>query len=392
MKRLVFLLWQLMALLLSACGNIGDTPDSQQPDADAVATLVAQQLAETSTAEAATPTEVTMDPHPLAGMLYRDDDGIWIIGLEGQPEFIAERDSFAVLSPDQSQYLYTQSPNEDEDIWLMNRVTGETRQLTDTPDTLERGYQWWPARPNVVVFNYMLREELGPWAGYLESVNLVTGVYLNLDGETGSNSDFALSPDGETIAYDSGAGVMLYKWGVGSTAIEFKEYGVGFGNSVNVQTPAWSPDGKQLAMMVAGDLLNDGRSMGGVLILDLEAKTSKLLHTFEILGGGGWTMTVSWSPAGEWLAVVTHAEISGERASLWALRADGGEEQHLGFADSPIWSPDGTRLVYILWPPPGTGEGSYKDAKVMSVEVGVWQPTQLDLPPGSFVEAWFLMP
>jgi hypothetical protein len=65
---------------------------------------------------------------------------------------------------------------------------------------------------------------------------------------------------------------------------------------------------------------------------------------------------------------------------LWAVRADGTEEHHLEGYGGNIWSPDERWLVYGSWNSSGR--------TVMGVEVGVWQPQQVPLPPDSTVEDW----
>lgn len=317
----------------------------------------------------------------FAGLVYRDSDGlIWQINADGRPVFLVEGGQYARLSPDGTQLLYT-TVRYDGDIWLADLSTREHLQLTDTPDN-EEGFDWWSAHPGVIVFNIRPDDwDMAPWGvGYLATINVDGSDYRVLDNENASTSPPALSPDGQTIALSVDFLPWLYHWDHGSEPIDLTAYTI---NAEKFGAPAWSPEGNQLAYVVIGGLGFESATQVAVVIFDLQVQTARLLHPYTILVGGGWSPQVTWSPDGQWLTTVTQAELWDEKSSLWVLRADGTEEHHLerSRGDRGVWSPDGRWLVYSAW-------NSSHEQTTMVVEVGVWQPQQIDLPPDSTVEDW----
>lgn len=393
-KNTIIITALFATLLLAGCGTFEVRLEyTATPDQDAIATRAAELMSELPEA----------GPAPIAapvGLVYSTEEGLWIIDGDGQAKFLHEDGQSAVLSPDGRQVLFASGNNLGndpwlegltDDIWLLDLDSGETRPVSDTPDILEADFKWWPSRPGVVVFRYVPREEAGPMTALsLGALDLETGEFTHLAEDAGS---FALSPDGETIAYDSGQ-LMLYTWGGKSEAVDLRPQGIN--NTRHNMKPAWSPDGKRLAWFVDGDL--DGKSeswQGGLVVLERESDTAQLLHIYEFVGYGGVAPEIAWSPDGEWLAFQTMLEVLGtveeSVAQLWVLRADGNEERFLGYAQNPIWSPDGRWLAYTQWPT-DSDQKSTLDAETMLVEVGVWEPYELELPTGNVVDDWLAIP
>ena len=68
--------------------------------------------------------------------------------------------------------------------------------------------------------------------------------------------------------------------------------------------PAWSPDGKQIACVVA----NDG---DGIYIMDTDGQNARRMSSL-----GTWSYNPAWSPDGKWIAYDAYdAEI--ENANPW---------------------------------------------------------------------------
>jgi Tol biopolymer transport system component len=83
---------------------------------------------------------------------------------------------------------------------------------------------------------------------------------------------------------------------------------------------------------------------------------------------------LAWSPDGKWLAVANPGE--SDKVSLWAMLPDGSEEHYIGSGDLPIWSPDGSMLVYSV------------SGSVFAVKTGEWIPAQVKLPESAQVIDW----
>lgn len=89
--------------------------------------------------------------------------------------------------------------------------------------------------------------------------------------------------------------------------------------------PAWTPDGRRLAVVVRGDLWT------------MDADGS---HARQLTLTPGAENQPAWSPDGRHLAFTRDG-------AVWTIRADGENEQRVAAAGaSPTWSPDGTRIAY----------------------------------------------
>jgi Tol biopolymer transport system component len=317
------------------------------------------------------------DGTPL-GLVYTTSagEGLWIIDRDGQHRMLTEHFN-ARLSPDHQKLLYSFQ----EDIFIEDLMNGEKRNLTNTHDKIERGYQWWPANPDVIVFNFKAIGEEGPSEGYLGVIDTAGIDYRILDESAPSFSSPALSPDGITIAYNPAGVPTLYHLEVGRETIRVAEYDLDIRIAAS---PAWSPDGRFLAWKVFGDE-SDGSSWSAVMVLDVVESQANLLHKYRVLGGTNVMPGLSWSPDRHWLTMLTQGEFPFKTPSLWVLSADGREEHYLGSGISPVWSPDGRWLAYASWP---AGGGSYEERSVVILDIESWEPQPAGLPEGAVVVDW----
>jgi Tol biopolymer transport system component len=325
-------------------------------------------------------------PAHFSGLSYRDDS-VWLIDQNGTAKLVMGQPTNGQLSPDGTGFLFSGN-TEISDIYYFNMSSGEVTQLTDTPDTYESGYRWWPERSNVIVFNFVPEDENGPWYGYLGAFDFVTSEYIIIDDQHGSGSTFGLSPDGERIAYIEGSQPMIYAWGQGSEPINFQALGLEYSS---YSSPAWSPDGNSIAFHAAGGSINQltGARGSATVIYSTISETVMVLHPNSQQGQRGGP-EISWSPDGTWLSVVNPGELEAGVGpmAMWVMKPDGSEEHSLGFASSPTWSPDGNYLIYHQWLPVGTS-GPHK---VVVVETGVWEPIVINELEGSMLEKWITLP
>jgi Tol biopolymer transport system component len=335
-----------------------------------------------------TPTPVA----PLPGLIYRTGDGLW---KNVGPQVVQVFDrADALLSPAGTQVLYAERGGGDLDLWLVDLVTGARRNLTDTPDRVEAHFRWWPARPGVVLFSSRPQEIMpAPGVtGFLATVDVTSGGYRVLDDQNHTGGPPAPSPDGQTVAYGSGSAGWLYDWETGPEAFDPVDSGLAGYADVRIGSPAWSPDGGKLAWVVGGRSTADGSNQMGVAVFDLEARTARVLHAYEPVGGDGWPAAPVWSPDGRWLAFVAWARNS-EEAGVWVVRADGQQDEegreeegahHLGGA-YPVWSPDGRWLVF------GRTLGDGEVRSWLAWE-GTWTLHRIDLPADAYVVDWVGQP
>ena len=143
----------------------------------------------------------------------------------------------------------------------------------------------------------------------------------------------ALAPryGGSTIFYLSsrGGGDGLWRYD-GTDATEIWR---GAGGAL-LEPPAVTRDGRQVAVV----LRKQGRRT--LTLLSSEGGDAKpLAPAIDV------TSAASWSPDGKWIAV---GGIDASGAGLFKIPVDGGTPQRLmtGTATNPVWSPDGTLIVY----------------------------------------------
>jgi Tol biopolymer transport system component len=411
MKRFFIILW--MVSMTFACGIFDTQLDGEAtPTQDLKATLdtlttqyaaCATQVQEQATAVVLatyvpylstqignlrltpTPTESvvpTVSPLlPLSGLVYSSSGSLWQIAYDGSLIQLSDR-SDVVLSPDGNFALFTQEgPEEPADLWIIDLSTGEESQLTNTPERIELFGLWWPGQPDkVIVGSISVSEERGYNTGHLSIVSVETDEYLILDEENISNTFPAPSPDGQRIAHDRGGSPWIYDLVKGPEFFDATRYGVTGSNELTFASPAWSPDGKQLAWLINGRFDEGAGNRMAFAIFDLATGTSKILHPYYPINPQirGWPPAPVWSPNGQWLALNAWSQ---ENAfSLWAIKVDGSEEHDLVDGYNPLWSPDGSKLIFT---------GFHPRSSIWLVQVNDWKKEQVNLLSNSTTKAWF---
>ena len=161
----------------------------------------------------------------------------------------------------------------------------------------------------------------------------------------------AWSPDGSAIAFVRGSGKEIDVMDVDGDNVRRLVDAPGNGS---VSAPAWSPDGRELAFAVARYNVPVGKP--SLEAIHADGSDRRTIATTGRLSG--FEPAFAWAPTGRALAFdggiytlsIVNAEGTGRRAILGGL---GGE------AETPSWSPDGSRVAYGpsdgLWVIPTTG-------------------------------------
>jgi Tol biopolymer transport system component len=374
-KSVAFVWLAALALLLPACGTIMPSPT---PTTGATTTPL--PISSPEPPPTPTPGEPTVAPPP--GLIYRTTDGIWRIEADADAVLLTDRvdvilspDALQGTGPSQALFVRDMPQTSDTDIWIIDLDTGYEWSLTGEANRMECCPQWWPGGPpHVFIFgSWPLDAELGPSTGFLTAAAVDGSWYLVLDEQSQSNALPAPAADGGTIAWDRAGAAWLYRWGAELEPFDVEALGLSVGKSGQIASPAWSPDGRQLAWVVGGDF-GQGWQIG-VGVFDLGAQTSRLLHPYAPLGRGGWPAAPTWSPNGQWLAYIARDQDL-DKAGLWVVRADGEIEHFLGPTGDPVWSPDGKQLVFSA------------ESGVQLADIATWRLHHLDLPPEAQPVAW----
>jgi Tol biopolymer transport system component len=157
----------------------------------------------------------------------------------------------------------------------------------------------------------------------------------------------ALSPDGKTILFihDSKSFHQVELFLMDRDGSNVRRLLRGENIDIPAYTPAWSPDGKMIAVSYTPEEWDDNSKFGLFLVSADGKQTPRL---FKEKGWGA-----KWSPDGKKLAYSINT--SEKNWSLFLANADGSDEVELApeRAWGINWSPDGKKLAFIANPTPG---------------------------------------
>jgi dipeptidyl aminopeptidase/acylaminoacyl peptidase len=143
------------------------------------------------------------------------------------------------------------------------------------------------------------------------------------------------SPDGGRIVFSKSAGGSdLNIWSMTDNGADLEQL---TSNTQQEVQPAWSPSGTSIAF-----LRYNG---GGGYRYDLWSMTATganqvFLGATDVYG----LRPLAWSPDGTRLAYVVQVDTTS--FEVWTMNADGSERTFVAEGSSPRWSPDGSRLVF----------------------------------------------
>jgi len=190
---------------------------------------------------------------------------------------------------------------------------------------------------------------IGIWVGLRKSVaSRPAPKLVPLTTYPGSQQSPALSPDGKQVAFswdgESGGNFDIYvKLVAGGSPLRLTR------NPADEAFPAWSPDGSQIAF-----LRLSGATASVVVVPSLggaERKVAEVAIAPLYPGGTG----LAWSPDGKFLAMADF--VSNEGASIFVISLESGQKHRVtrpppgNIGDSfPTFSPDGKILAFVRTP------------------------------------------
>ena len=326
------------------------------------------------------PTSEGIAPPP--GLVYRNESGIWRVEADGQSSRLFQRYYGVALSADGTYALYFDGNPSFDQVWLINLLTNQRRNLVEGLDRIFCCPSQWPSRSEWITLGSYPRDNAGgPNAGYLTAVQLDGRNQHVLEPNTISYGASAISPDGQTVAYDRTGTAWLYQRDSEPQPFDPKSYGLS--NVAGIASPAWSPNGKQLAWQITGNF--DGKQRVGVGVFDLEKHTARILFPYEPSGPGeGWLPAPTWSADSQWLAYF--AQSDAPLGGLWVVRPDGKQKHAL--EDIRViewaWSPRGHQLI--------VSQIDGQETVAWLINVDSWHRQRVSLPVDARIFDWVSLP
>ncbi|MBN1309923.1 MAG: PD40 domain-containing protein [Anaerolineae bacterium] len=261
---------------------------------------------------------------------------------EGQPKQLSDAVTGVrnyALSPDGKSISYTVAIQEASSIWLMPKLGGKASRIVDCQEAYCSNVLWTPDGARLIY------ERVEPYSATavptLWSYTLESGATRQVFQDSqmpGFGASW--SPDGNWLSY------LSYP---GTPTLELYNLRTGQGDSISSQTgqvATWSPDSKSV-------LLTKMQSSQGVYSSHLyryDLETGYLVNLSS--GQNVEDMYASWSPDGEWLAVVRRDRSVPDQYSsqIWLMRPDGSDAHPVTpvsdvLHSTPVWSPDSRYLL-----------------------------------------------
>jgi len=222
------------------------------------------------------------------------------------------------ISPDGRYVAWIVRQGEQESLWVRQVATGTDVQVLPPESTAVGGVNF-SADGNYL---YLVRSDKATYNyGYLYKMASLGGATTQLlrDVDTG----VSFSPDGKQIVYlrgqpDAGVWNVLIASadGNGERQLASLKGVIGFNF---IATPAWSPDGKSIAVSLWETIKGEHAA---VKIISVADGSSRTLYTPE---PGSFLGPPVWLPDGKGLLLAVRSGAPGSRGQIWHVRYPGGE-------------------------------------------------------------------
>ncbi len=241
---------------------------------------------------------------------------------------------------------------------MLDLETGLRTLVFESDTLLFEAPNWTPDGQHLIVNGNGLLHRIAVDGGALEAILI--------DGLPGLNNDHVLAPDGRT-AYVSAVDGHLYA--VDLAELRCRRVSNDHGQDFAHYLHGVSPDGAELAY-IGLEQQSDGSVRTNVFVLPCAGGDDVQLTDDESPDDG-----CEYSPDGEWIYFNSErASTEPGHAQVFRMRRDGSDVQQLTFDERVNWfphpSPDGSRLVYLSFPPGTLGHPADLQVLLRLIEDG----------------------
>jgi Tol biopolymer transport system component len=285
-----------------------------------------------------------------------------------------ETDSYPVFANQGDRLAFVRETDGGFQVMSVNPDGSDLRSLGELPGGLER-MTWSPDGTSLLV-SYSETDYKG-----------LTAAVVNADGSglhelaTGMTTDYATwRPDSSQIVFrghdleaDTSSAYIVDADGTNLQRLDIPSQG-----DVDFEGMTWSPDGKHLSFMSAGEL--SGLTGWQINVADIGADGSvTALHPLRFDEDADEEYYPSWSPDSRQLAFMRQKDL---RRQVGIANADGtgfrlvGPETVTPYMLGPTWSPDGKTLVITEIPDFEPLRESQRKMWTVDVATGAYEEVQ----------------
>jgi Tol biopolymer transport system component len=250
------------------------------------------------------------------------------------------------LSPAGDRIAYISSPRQDPmALYRLNIVGTDGTPIASVPIDHTNGYQVLFTPDGARIILHLLP---------LNRPTIESSALFMIDADGGSQVTIPLathvmhpkfSPDGRRMAFTTMATAGAPLWIINTDGSGLRDLGNRLLVGIAYPTFDWSPSGNELAFIDMSGSSSTTDPRARLNVIDVRTGNERTLTGDFAYGQGG----VAWSPAGDRIAFARTLN-TGE-SEIGVINADGTGEAGLvprsqTEAGNPLWSPDGTKLLY----------------------------------------------
>jgi Tol biopolymer transport system component len=248
-------------------------------------------------------------------------------------------------APTNGELLYAKRLNDGWSLFALDPETGTERQITQ--GYRDYGSDWSPDGTRIAYDSESRGGGQGIWvvnADGSEARKLIDDGSVPAWSPDGTKIAFARPDLGEMVSFgDGSAGTPLYLYVMDADGTNVRRLTDG---QFLDYSPAWSPDGTQIAFV------RHGRKGVGLFVMNADGSNVRRVAGpgIEIFGAP------AWSPDGASIAVAVNGTKGGPPGAIVLLPADGSGEgtmiqgtevEYPDYVSDPTWSPDGAWIAYV---------------------------------------------